>query len=113
MMKGDAMKDADKQRRLGPLWTAIMAIAGVGGGLVVAIYSFIQLRTAWLDGVLVFGGRGRAAWDVDYDSEPLSYIVAMSVLYPTAIVCGIGVAIVSALVLMRQRSIDRNDRQMR
>ncbi len=47
-MKGDAMKDADKQRRLGPVATAILAVAGVGGGLVIAIYSFIQLRTPGL-----------------------------------------------------------------
>ncbi len=112
-MKGDAMKDTDERRRLNPLAMAAMAVAGVGGGLVLAIYSFIQLRTAWLDGVLVFGGRGRAAWDVEYDSEPLSYIVAMSALYPTAIVCGIGIAIVSAIVLLRQRAIDRKDRRTR
>jgi hypothetical protein len=112
-MKGDAMKDADEQRRLNPLAMAAMAVAGVGGGLVLAIYSFIQLRTAWLDGVLVFGGRGRAAWDVDYDSEPLSYIVAMSALYPTAIVCGIGIAIAGVIVLLRQRAIDRKDRRVR
>jgi len=90
-----------------------MAIAGVGGGLMLAIYSFIQLRTAWIDGVFQFGGRSRPALDVDYDSEPLSYIVAMSALYPTAIVCGIGLAIVSAIILLRQRSLDRKDRRTR
>ena len=112
-MKGDAMNESDKPRRLGPLAVAAAALLGIGGGLVLALYSFIQLRTAWLDGVFVFGGRGRATWDVEYESEPLSYIVAMSALYPTAIVVGIALAIVSAVVLMRQRSAPRNGRRAR
>ncbi|KAF0133308.1 MAG: hypothetical protein FD152_1666 [Xanthobacteraceae bacterium] len=112
-MKGDAMNDADERRRLSPLARVLTAIAGVGGGLMLAIYSFIQLRTAWIDGVFQFGGRSRPALDVDYDSEPLSYIVAMSALYPTAIVCGIGVAIFSVIVLLRGRSVDRKDRGTR
>ncbi|WP_146144724.1 hypothetical protein [Phreatobacter cathodiphilus] len=67
----------------------------------------MQLRTAWLDGVFAFGGRSRPAIDFDYDSEPLSYIVAMAALYPTAIVVGVGVALVSALMLYRQRPGNR------
>jgi hypothetical protein len=93
----------DENRRLGPLATLLTALLGVVGGVVVALYSFVQLRTAWLDGVFAFGGRSRPAIDFDYDSEPLSYIVAMAALYPTVIVVGVGVALFSALMLYRQR----------
>ncbi len=101
------MNRPDEARRLGPLATLLTALFGVVGGIALALYSFVQLRTAWLDGVFAFGGRRRPAIDFDYDSEPLSYIVAMSALYPTAIVCGVGLAIVSAIMIYRQRPGNR------
>ncbi|MGQ3354604.1 MAG: hypothetical protein ACT6XY_05920 [Phreatobacter sp.] len=97
------MNRPDETRRLGPLAALLTALFGVGGGIVLALYSFVQLRTAWLDGVFAFGGRSRPALDFDYDSEPLSYIVAMAALYPTIIVVGVGVALVSGFMLYRQR----------
>jgi hypothetical protein len=102
-----SMNRPDETRRLGPLATLLTALFGVVGGIALALYSFVQLRTAWLDGVFAFGGRSRPAIDFDYDSEPLSYIVAMSALYPTAIVCGVGLAIVSAIMIYRQRPGNR------
>lgn len=105
------MKRPDRPWRFGTLLTALTAGAGVIGGLAVALCSFIQLRTAWLDGVVVFGRRGANAFDFDYDSEPLSYIAAMSALYPAAIVCGAGIAVASAIVLARLRSSSTRDRR--
>jgi hypothetical protein len=104
-MKGESMKRPDAPRRLSTIETLLTALVGVGGGIVLALYSFIQLRTAWMEGTVAFGGRN--AVDIDYESEPLSYIVAMSALYPAAIVCGIGLAAVSAIILMRQRELSR------
>jgi TRAP-type C4-dicarboxylate transport system permease small subunit len=104
-MKGESMKRPDVPRRLSRIETLLTAVVGIGGGLLLALYSFIQLRTAWLEGSVALGGRN--AIDIDYDSEPLSYIVAMSALYPAAIVCGIGLAAVSAIILMRQRELSR------
>ncbi len=107
------MNRADEKRRFGPVASLIIALAGVAGGLVLAAYSFIQLRTAWLDGYFALGTRTRAAIDLDYDSEPLSYILAMAALYPTAIVCGFGIAIVSGIALYRQRRGSRSRQRSR
>jgi len=96
------MNRPDGNRRLGPIATLFVALAGVAGGLVLALYSFVQLRTAWLDGVFAFGDPTRTRIDLDYESEPLSYIVAMSALYPTAIVVGGGLAIVCAVIAYKQ-----------
>jgi hypothetical protein len=104
-MKGESMKRPDAPRRLSTIETLLTAIVGVGGGIILSLYSFIQLRTAWMEGTVAFGGRN--AIDLDYESEPLSYIVAMSALYPAAIVCGIGLAVTSAIILMRQRELAR------
>lgn len=104
-MKGDSMKRPGESRRLGPIETALTAVLGVGGGLFIAFYSFVQLRAAWMDGTVGFGRSGRV--DFDYESEPLSYIVAMSALFPAAIVCGVALAIVSVAILMRQREVAR------
>jgi hypothetical protein len=104
-MKGESMMRQDGPRRLTTIETLLTAIVGVGGGIVLALFSFIQLRTAWLEGTVAFGGRN--AVDLDYESEPLSYIVAMSALYPAAIVCGFGLAVASAIILMRQRELSR------
>jgi hypothetical protein len=93
------MKRYDEPRKLGPIEALLTAIFGVGGGIFIALFMFVQLRSAWLDG---FVGLGRGG-DFDYESEPLSYIVAMSALYPTAIVGGAALAIVSWVVLMRHR----------
>ena len=99
------MRRSDEPRRLGPIETALTAIVGVGGGIFIALYSFVQLRAAWMDGTVGFGRSGRV--DFDYESEPLSYIVAMSALFPAAIVCGVALAIVSVAVLLRQREVMR------
>jgi len=97
------MKRYDEPRKLGPIEALLTAIFGVGGGIFIALFMFIQLRSAWLDGQVVLGRGGEAGWDFDYESQPLSYIVAMSALYPAAIVCGATLAIVSWVVLMRHR----------
>lgn len=96
------MNRPDANRRLGPVATLFVALTGVAAGLVLALYSFVQLRTAWLDGVFAFGDPNRTRIDLDYESEPLSYIVAMSALYPTAIVVGAGLAIVCAVIAYKQ-----------
>lgn len=106
-MKGEFMKKPPAGRRLSPIETLLTAILGVGGGLFIALYSFVQLRAAWMDGIVVFGRGGRTGVDFDYESEPLSYIVAMSALFPAAIVCGFALAIVSAVIILRQREAAR------
>lgn len=98
------MQRPDAPRRLNTIETLLTAIIGLGG-MILSLYSFIKLRTAWIEGTFAFGGRN--VIDIDYDSEPLSYIVAMSALYPAAIVCGIGLALACAIILMRQRELAR------
>lgn len=104
-MKGESMARSAEPRKLSPVETALTAVLGVGGGLFIALYSFVQLRAAWLNGTVAFGRVSNV--DFDYESEPLSYIVAMSALFPAAIVCGVALAIVSVAVLMRQREAAR------
>lgn len=101
------MKRSDEPRKLGPVEVLLTAVLGVGGGIFIALFSFIQLRAAWMEGFFALGRGGRAMVDFDYESEPLSYIVAMSALFPAAIVCGAALAAVSILVLLRQREAGR------
>ncbi|QCI66661.1 hypothetical protein [Phreatobacter stygius] len=97
------MRNSEDQRKPGRFQTALTGIIGLVSGLFIAIFMFIQLRAAWNNGVVLLGPAGPNAWDLEYEVEPLSYIVAMSALYPAAIVCGVGLAIASWLLLAGNR----------
>lgn len=100
------MTDPQQTRRLSPSVAAVVAIIGVAAGLAIALYMFIQLRSAWMDGVVAFG-REETAWDFDYETQPFAYILAMSALFPVGIVCGGALAVASAFAFMRQRALLR------
>ena len=101
------MPKSDEPRRLSPIEALLTAIFGVGGGLFIAAFMFVQLRTAWVNGVVALGRGSGTGLDLDYESEPFSYIIAMSALFPAAIICGIALAVASAIVLVRHRSAVR------
>jgi TRAP-type C4-dicarboxylate transport system permease small subunit len=103
------MTKREDPRKPGRLQMALTGILGLVAGLFVAIFMFIQLRAAWNNGVVLVGPSGPNAWDLEYDVEPLSYIVAMSALYPAAIVCGVGLAAASLVLIARSRGNARRD----
>lgn len=103
------MTRPEDPRKSGRFQTALTGVLGLVGGLFIAIFMFIQLRAAWNNGVVLLGPAGPDAWDLEYETEPLSYIVAMSALYPAAIVCGVILALASLFVLMRNRNDVRRD----
>ncbi|MGL4287854.1 MAG: hypothetical protein ACRCVA_16015 [Phreatobacter sp.] len=103
------MKKPEDARKSGRFPTALTGVLGLVGGLFIAIFMFIQLRAAWNNGVVLLGPAGPNAWDLEYETEPLSYIVAMSALYPASIVCGVVLALASLFVLMRNRNDSRRD----
>ncbi|MBN8942556.1 MAG: hypothetical protein J0H01_23845 [Rhizobiales bacterium] len=103
------MRNSEDPRKSGRFQTALTGFLGLAGGLFIAIFMFIQLRAAWNNGVVLLGPAGPNAWDLEYETEPLSYIVAMSALYPAAIVCGVALALASLFVLMRNRNGARRD----
>ncbi|QCK86736.1 hypothetical protein E8L99_13700 [Phreatobacter aquaticus] len=102
------MIDPQQTRRLHPSVAAAIAVVGVAAGLFIALYMFIQLRSAWMDGVVAFG-REETAWDFDYETQPFAYILAMSAVFPVGIVCGGALAVASAFAFMRQRALLRPD----
>lgn len=101
------MPKSDEPRRLSPVEALLTAIFGVGGGLFIAGFMFVQLRSAWVNGVVALGRGSGASLDLEYESEPFSYIIAMSALFPAAIICGIALATASIVVLARHRSAVR------
>ncbi|MCZ0734657.1 hypothetical protein [Phreatobacter sp. AB_2022a] len=103
------MTRPEDRRRPGRFPTTLTGIVGLIGGAFLAIFMFIQLRSAWNNGVVLIGPAGPNAWDLDYEIEPLSYIVAMAALYPAAIVCGVGIALASWLLLTGNRKDVRRD----
>ncbi|WP_439573646.1 hypothetical protein [Phreatobacter sp.] len=101
------MPRSDVPRRLSPIEALLTAIFGVGGGLFIAVFMFVQLRSAWMSGVVALGQGGDAAVGLDYESEPFSFIIAMSALFPAAIICGIALSAASIIVLVRHRGAVR------
>lgn len=101
------MPRSDEPRRLSPVEALLTAIFGVGGGIFIAVFMFVQLRMAWVSGVVPLGRGSDAGLALDYESEPFSYIIAMSALFPAAIICGIALAAASIIVLVRHRGAVR------
>jgi TRAP-type C4-dicarboxylate transport system permease small subunit len=97
------MIDPQQTHRLHPTLAAVIAVIGVAVGLFIALYMFIQLRSAWMEGVVAFGIE-EGPWDFDYETQPFAYILAMSALFPAGIVCGAALAVASAFAFMRQRA---------